>query len=61
VHDVLLDRRTTSRGYFRRAAVEKLLHEHMQGRADHSYRLWALFYLELWHRIIIDRSDSIGI
>jgi len=60
-HDVLLDRRTTSRGYFRRAAVEKLLHEHMQGRADHSYRLWALFYLELWHRIIIDRSDSIGI
>lgn len=61
VHDVLLDSRTASRGYFQRAAVEKLLHEHMQGRADHSYRLWALFYLELWHRIIIDRSDSIGI
>jgi len=61
VHDVLLSSRTASRGYFRRTAVEKLLREHMQGNADHSYRLWALFYLELWHRVVIDQSDIIGI
>ena len=61
LHDVLLDSRTTSRGYFRRAAVEKLLHEHMHAQADHSYRLWALFYLELWHRVVVDRSDVLGI
>jgi len=61
LHDVLLDSRTTSRGYFRRAAVEKLLYEHMHARADHSYRLWALFYLELWHRVTVDQSDVLGI
>jgi asparagine synthase (glutamine-hydrolysing) len=61
LHDVLLDSRTTQRGYFRRAAVEKLLHEHMHARADHSYRLWALFYLELWHRVVVDQSDVLGI
>jgi asparagine synthase (glutamine-hydrolysing) len=61
VHDVLLNSRTLSRGYFQRTAVEKLLHEHMQGSADHSYRLWALFYLELWHRVVIDESDVLGI
>ncbi len=60
-HDVLLDSRTASRGYFRRAAIERLLREHMQGSADHSYRLWALVYLELWHRVIVDESDVLGI
>jgi hypothetical protein len=33
----------------------------MQGSADHSYRLWALFYLELWHRVVIDASDVLGV
>jgi asparagine synthase (glutamine-hydrolysing) len=61
LQDVLLDSRTIQRGYFRKAAVEQLLHEHMHQRADHSYRLWALFYLELWHRIVVDQSDVLGI
>jgi len=60
-HEVLLGSRTIARGYFRRGAVERLLKEHTQGTADHSYRLWALLYLELWHRVMIDQSDVLGI
>ena len=48
--DVLFDRRTLERGYFRPEAVAQLLEEHQQGRFDHGYRLWSLLILELWQR-----------
>ena len=37
-------------GLFRRAAVERLLAEHVAGDADHGHRLWCLVMLELWQR-----------
>jgi len=48
--EILLDRQTLERGYFRREAVTRLLNEHEQGHFDHSSRLWALLILELWQR-----------
>lgn len=33
---------------FRRAAVERLLREHVEGRRDHRRALWALIVLQLW-------------
>jgi len=60
-YDILLDRRTIERGYFRSEAVRQLLDEHIGMRADHSYRLWALLLLELWHRMFIDRRAVLGI
>jgi asparagine synthase (glutamine-hydrolysing) len=50
VRQVLLDRQTLGRGYFRPQAVARLIDDHQQGRFDHSARLWALLMLELWHR-----------
>ena len=50
VRQVLLDPSTLARGYFRPAAVAQLVEEHQSGRFDHSYRLYALLSLELWHR-----------
>ena len=38
------------RGWFERAAVERLLDDHVQGRADNGHRLWTLTMLELWRR-----------
>jgi asparagine synthase (glutamine-hydrolysing) len=61
VYDVLLDSRTTRRGCFRKDYVQALLDEHVQRKADHSYRIWALFYFELWQRMHIDKSDVLGI
>ncbi|MEI6127218.1 MAG: asparagine synthase-related protein, partial [Pseudomonadota bacterium] len=60
-YDVLLDKRTTDRGYFRKDAVKLLLDEHVRMSADHSYRIWALLYLELWHRMFMDKSEVLGI
>ena len=53
--DTLLDPRALERGLFRPAAVRQLVEEHLAGRFDHSYRLWALLVLELWQRCWLDR------
>ncbi len=47
---VLFDKGTLERGYFRPEAVTRLWDEHQQGRFNHGYRLWALLFLELWQR-----------
>jgi asparagine synthase (glutamine-hydrolysing) len=44
------------RGLFRRAALERLLTEHVEGHADHGHRLWCLCMLELWQRTHVDAS-----
>jgi asparagine synthase (glutamine-hydrolysing) len=53
-YDVLLDQKSIERGYFKRESVQKLLDEHVAERYDHSYRIWALLFLELWHRMFVD-------
>jgi asparagine synthase (glutamine-hydrolysing) len=50
VRDVLFDSRAMQRGYFRTDFLETLVHENSTGRRDHSYLLWSLMALELWHR-----------
>ena len=61
VHDILLDTKSLQRGYFRKAAIERLLAEHTSGEINHAPRLWALLFLELWFRQWVDapaESDS---
>lgn len=60
VGDVLLDPSSIDRGLFRRDTVERYLRDHREGRADYSYRIWALLMLELWFRTYIDRSPVDG-
>jgi asparagine synthase (glutamine-hydrolysing) len=54
--DVLLDRRSLDRGYFRRDEIECLIREHQEHTADHSARLWILLQLEMWHREVLESS-----
>ena len=54
VRDVLLDRRTTDRGLFQRSFIEGILDDHFSNRFDHAYRIWSLFFLELWMRQWLD-------
>jgi asparagine synthase (glutamine-hydrolysing) len=42
------------RGLFRRGALERLLRDHADHRADHGHRLWCLCVLELWQRRYLD-------
>ncbi|HMY73288.1 MAG TPA: asparagine synthase C-terminal domain-containing protein, partial [Blastocatellia bacterium] len=39
-----------SRPYFQAPQVARLVDDHLNSRADHSFQLWDLMMLELWHR-----------
>lgn len=53
--DILLDDRTTQRGYFHKPFVEKLWKEHQDGRHIWAGHLWLLLNFELWHRTYLDK------
>ena len=52
--EVLLDRATVDRGYFREGYVQALLDRHQSGTEDRSQAIWTLLNFELWHREFID-------
>ncbi len=49
LHDLLLDSQTSSRGYFNRGFLEKLLAQ-SQTTGEYSKEIFSLAVLELWHR-----------
>jgi len=53
VRAILTDRKTAERGYFRKAAVEKLLDANRDSGA-YSKEVFSLVALELWHRMFLD-------
>ncbi len=54
--DVLQSARARQRGYFQPRFVDRVIREHVDGRRDHTLRLWQLLMFELWHRRYLDRS-----
>ena len=52
--DVLLDSRSRQRGVLQPSAVERLLDDHAEGKANGGDALWSLLNLELWYRTFID-------
>ncbi len=58
VYEILLEPRTLNRGYFKREGVERLLNDHIEFRYDHSARIWALLFLEIWFRVFIDQEGD---
>jgi asparagine synthase (glutamine-hydrolysing) len=55
IHETLSERKTLERGYFDAKYIKVLLDEHAAKRRDHSYSLWILYMLELWHRQFLDK------
>jgi asparagine synthase (glutamine-hydrolysing) len=53
---ILLDRRTANRGYFKAAAIEKLIDLNLRG-LGYSKEIFSLVVLELWHRAFVDRDQ----
>jgi asparagine synthase (glutamine-hydrolysing) len=43
-------RSLTASGRLRKAAVERVLREHVEGAVDHRQRLWTLLVVEIWRR-----------
>jgi asparagine synthase (glutamine-hydrolysing) len=56
--DILLDPRTTDRGYFREDEVRQMLERHSARQTDEAPRIWALVMHELWHRELVDGPSS---
>jgi hypothetical protein len=49
VSNILLDRETVDRGYFKKSAVEKLVRDNAQS-GGYAKEIFSLVVLELWHR-----------
>jgi len=58
IYEILLDSRTLNRGYFKREGIERLLNDHIALRYDHSSKIWALLFLEVWFRVFIDKEGD---
>jgi len=56
--EILLDRQSVGRGFFRAEAVRQLITDHVSGTRDNSARIWALMQLELWLRTFVDRRED---
>ncbi len=54
--EILLDPRTTERGYFKPDRVRAIIDRHMSGVEDTSNKIWALLQLELWLRTYVDSA-----
>jgi asparagine synthase (glutamine-hydrolysing) len=61
IYAILLDHKTLSRGYFKREGIERLLNDHISLRYDHSSRIWALLFLEVWFRVFMDREGDVAL
>ena len=58
--DVLLDRRSLGRGFFRRDTVARMLRHHASGARDYSRWIWNLILLELWCRRFLDEAAAVA-
>ena len=44
-------------GVFENRYVRDMIEEHIQGKRDHSFRIWVFLNLEVWYRIFIARQS----
>jgi asparagine synthase (glutamine-hydrolysing) len=58
LQEVFAAPRLVAEGYFNGESLTRILREHIEGRADHSYRIWTLLCLELWYRMFMDNTLS---
>jgi len=54
LQESLLSEKSSRRGYFNPSFVKNMVKNHCEGRADHTFRLWSLLMLELWHERFVD-------
>ena len=59
VKSTLFSEDAEKRGYFNQQNLKILVSQHLEGKEDHGYRLWALLVLELWHKIFVDKEIKI--
>jgi asparagine synthase (glutamine-hydrolysing) len=53
---LVLNGHAIDQGWFSKEYVASLVGEHQARRADHTHRLWALLWLEIWFRLFMTRT-----
>ncbi len=56
VREMLLDSRSTARGFFQPDCLEKMVTDHFQGKRVLTHPIWALLSLEVWCCRYLDRE-----
>jgi asparagine synthase (glutamine-hydrolysing) len=56
IRDLILGRRAVSRNYFQPSALEKILDDHLTGRANNRFLIWSLMCFEWWNRLFVERE-----
>ncbi len=59
-HDVIFSDQARDRGYFDYDYLTRLWEAHASGTASHGMRFWSLLWLELWHRMFVERTMTPG-
>jgi asparagine synthase (glutamine-hydrolysing) len=57
--EILLDPQTLGRGYFKKEGIERMLDDHTRERYDHSAKIWALLFLEMWFGVFVDKGVNL--
>lgn len=58
LRDHLLGTDSRTRQYYRRAELERIVGEHIEGRQNHEKTLWMLLGLEIWHRETLPEASE---
>ena len=59
VNDILGSKSFKERGLYETKKIAKRLDQFRQGKIDFAEEIWQLLNIELWHRIFIDRRESL--
>lgn len=59
--DLLSPARLRSRSYFEPDCVGRWVQEHIEGRVNHSHRLWSLMMFELWMQQVMEAPRGVAL
>ncbi|MBN2562301.1 MAG: asparagine synthase (glutamine-hydrolyzing) [Phycisphaerae bacterium] len=58
IRELLSPEHTKARGLFKPEAIQRILRENHENKADHAYLIYALLVLELWLQTFVDRAGE---
>jgi hypothetical protein len=61
LENILFEPRSMERGFFRAESLKRIFAEHRTRKRDHSNRIWRLFNIEIWHRVMIDGEPAASV
>jgi asparagine synthase (glutamine-hydrolysing) len=56
IRELILGARAAERGYFRPAALQEILDDHLHDRRNNRFLIWSLMSFEWWNRLFVDRE-----